>query len=161
LAAVAGCATPTLQTRPNPRPFPSSVIPSAAAGYELRAEPRAVDAFAKVGPATGVQQGAVWTVVHQGVVVGAVQLAQLKGGLSTKKDVVRAGVRGAVDNGHFRWFKVLGRQWVGVQEDIGVRRYLWLPRGRDDLYVIAQLKSDLADPLEVVEALVSAEGDLS
>lgn len=163
LAALAvllcGCATPTLQTSPNPRPFPTTAVPSTVAGFTTRIEPRGAQAFDRVGSVTGVQHGEVWTLLRDGVVIAAVQVAQLKGGLSTKKDVVREGVRGAVGNGHFRWFKVDSKQWVGIQGDAGVRRYLWLPH-RDDLYVVLQVKSDVPDSLSIVQALVSAQEGL-
>jgi hypothetical protein len=160
LSSSAACAKPSLVTSPNPRPFPTSAVPATVAGYLTRLEPRGAAAFDKVGSATGVQRGEVWTVLRDGVVIAAVQVAQLKGGLSTRKDVVRGGVRGAVGNGHFRWFKVDHKQWVGVQGGLGVRRYLWLPK-RDDLYVHVQVKSDIADPLAIVSDLVSAQEDLS
>ena len=158
--ALTACATPTLQTRANPRPYPSAAVPATIAGYLARIEPRGEQAFDRIGSDTGVQHGQVWTLIRQGVVVAAVQVAQLKGGLSTRKEIVRAGVRGSVGDGHFRWFKVAGKQWVGVQNDTGVRRYLWLPK-RDDLYVIVQVKNDVPDPLSIVEALVKAQEDLA
>jgi hypothetical protein len=160
LALLAGCAKPTLSTHANPRAFPVTAVPATVAGYPARLEPRGAEAFAKVGPATGVQRGEVWTLLRDGVVIAAVQVAQLKGGLSTRRDIVRAGVRGAVGNGHFRWFKVAHKQWVGVQPGIGVQRYLWLPH-RDDLYVIVQIKADVPNPLGIVEGLVAAQEGLS
>jgi len=69
---------------------------------------------------------------------------------------VRVGIRKAVNDVPFRWFKVLGKQWVGVQTAPQLFIYLWMPP-RHDLYVVLQLKSTVPDPDSVATELVSYE----
>ena len=69
---------------------------------------------------------------------------------------MRAGIRAAINNGSYRWFKVLHRQWVGVQTQPQLLIYLWLPP-RSDTYVVLQLKSTVPDPQQVVTDVIAYE----
>lgn len=155
--AATGCGVqPDLQTRPVALAFPSALVPATLDGMTVRLEPSAQAAFAAIGTNSAVAHGQVWTLRAAGIVVGSIQVSQLKGGLTTKSERVRQGIRAAVNNTPFRWFKVLGRQWVGVQPAPQLSIYLWMPP-RDDIYVILQLKSSVPNPDQVVTDLVADE----
>jgi hypothetical protein len=156
-ALATGCGvTPDLQTRPAALAFPTHVVPSSLAGMTVELESGAPEKFASVGSNSAVARGQVWTLRQDGIVVGAIQVSQLKGGLSTTSERVRVGIRKAVNDVPFRWFKALGKQWVGVQTAPQLFIYLWMPP-RHDLYVVLQLKSTVPDPDSVATELVSYE----
>jgi hypothetical protein len=162
LTGAAGCKVePDLKTRPVSLAFPSGLVPTALDGMTVQPEPSAQASFARIGKNSAVAHGEVWTLRQDGLVVGSIQVSQLKGGLSTKTDRVRAGIRAAVNNIPFRWFKVLDRQWVGVQPQPQLDIYLWIPQlpatQRDDVYVVAQLKSTVANPDQVITDLIAYE----
>lgn len=157
LAAVltlAGCAQPAIRTSPNPRPFPAHVAPAQLDGLNISPEPRAAAAFRSAGSSSAVQKGAVWTLRSGSQVVGALEVAQLKGGLTTRNEAVKAGIRNSVNNGYYRWFKILHRQWVGVQLQPQLVIYLWLPP-RHDEFEILQLSSNLPQPEQVLTDLIA------
>jgi hypothetical protein len=157
---LAGCGTGSLRTAPASRPFPDQVFPSSVDGLKLQLEPSAQRAFAGVGASSTVSRGKLWSLRQGREVVASVQLSQLKDGLSTAHDAVRAGVRSAIGNGHYRWFKLADGQWVGVQEHRGLSLYLWFPR-RHDLFVVAQVASKEPDPDGLVTALVTSAREIS
>lgn len=154
---VTGCQIePDLKTRPVALAFPTGMVPPSIDGLTVDPEPSAQSAFEAIGSNSAVAHGEVWTVRQGGLVVGSIQVSQLKGGLSTKSERVRVGIRSAVNDIPFRWFKALHRQWVGVQEQPQLAIYLWMPP-RDDVYVVAQLKSSLPDPERIVTDLIAYE----
>jgi hypothetical protein len=153
---LSGCAVqPDLKTRPVSLSFPTGMVPATADGLVASPEPSAATAFAAVGAHSAVARGQVWTLRQNGLVVGSVQVSQLKGGLSTASERIRLGIYGAINTGTYRWFKVRGKQWVGVQPQPQLLIYLWLPTNRRDAYVVLQLKSDVPDPQHVVEDLIA------
>lgn len=157
LAATAGCAVrPDLRTRPVALAFPTGIVPTTLDGLTVTAEPSAQVAFAAVGQNSAVARGRVWTLRQAGLVVGSIQVSQLKGGLTTRSERVRQGIRAAVNDTPFRWFKVLGRQWVGVQPQPQLSIYLWMPP-RDDTYVILQLKSTVDNQVQILTDLIAEE----
>jgi hypothetical protein len=156
----AGCGEGTVSTRPASAPFPAHTLPSVVHGLTVHDEPSAQRAFASVGGTSTVSRGELWSLRRGSEVVASLQLSQLKDGLSTKADAVRAGVRAAVGNGHYRWFKVAGRHWVGVQEQGELAIYLWFP-ARTDLFVVAQVSAKVTDPESLVAALVSSSKEIS
>ena len=158
----AGCKIqPDLKTRPVSLSFPTGYVPTTIDGMVVQPEPSAQTAFAAIGKNSAVAHGEVWTLRQDGLVVGSIQVSQLQGGLSTKSERVRAGIRAAVNNIPFRWFKVLGHQWVGVQAQPQLNIYLWMPQPpmspRDDIYVVGQLKSTVANPEQVISDLIAYE----
>ena len=162
VTGAAGCKIqPDLKTRPVSLSFPSGYVPTTVDGMLVQPEPSAQTAFAAIGKNSAVAHGGVWTLRQDGLVVGSIQVSQLQGGLTTKSERVRAGIRSAVNNIPFRWFKVLGRQWVGVQAQPQLNIYLWMPQPpvsrRDDVYVVAQLKSTVANPEQVIADLIAYE----
>jgi hypothetical protein len=155
--AASGCGvTPDLQTRPVAVSFPTHVVPSSLRGMTATVEPSAQQAFAEIGANSAVARGQVWTLRQDGIVVGSVQVSQLKGGLTTQSERIRQGIRKAVNDVPFRWFKVRGHQWVGVQTAPQLFLYLWMPPRRD-LYTILTLKSTVIDPEQVVADLIAYE----
>lgn len=157
VSGAAGCKIqPDLKTRPVSMSFPTGYVPTAIDGLTVQPEPSAQTAFAAIGKNSAVAHGEVWTLRQDGLVVGSVQVSQLQGGLTTKSERVRAGIRAAVNDIPFRWFKVLHRQWVGVQAQPQLNIYLWMPP-RDDVYVVGQLKSTVANPEQVITDLIAYE----
>lgn len=162
LSGTAGCKIqPDLKTRPVSLSFPTGYVPATIDGLTVQPEPSAQTAFAAIGKNSAVAHGEVWTLRQDGLVVGSVQVSQLQGGLTTKSARVRAGIRAAVNDIPFRWFKVRDRQWVGVQEQPQLNIYLWMPQPpnstRDDIYVVGQLKSTVANPEQVISDLIAYE----
>jgi len=157
---VSGCGEGVVQTRPASRPFPDRLLPAVVHGLTVKAEPSAQKAFAGVGSTSTVSHGELWSLRRGQEVVASLQVAQLKDPLSTEEDEVRRGVREVVGNGHYRWFKVQGRQWVGVQEMGELSLYLWFPE-RTDLFAVAQVSSKVVDPESLVGALVGSSEVLS
>lgn len=156
--AVGGCQVePDLKTRPVSVSFPTGMVPASLDGMQVKSEPSAATAFAAVGSRSAVARGEVWTLRRDGLVVGSVQVSQLKGGLTTKSDRIRRGIYGAVNNGSYRWFKVQHKQWVGLQEQPQLLIYLWLPPTRPDVFVVLQLKSDVPASEQVLTDLISYE----
>lgn len=150
----AGCAQPALQPRANPRALPRRVVPATLDGYRSAPVPAARQAFASVGASSAAAKGQVWTLSLGKEVVGALEVAELKGGLTTASEVVKAGIRSAINNGYYRWFKVLGAQWVGVQLAPALRIYLWLPP-RKDIYEVLQLALSVPRPQQLVTKLIA------
>jgi hypothetical protein len=155
-----GCGEGVVETRPASRPFPARLLPTVVHGLTVKAEPSAQRAFTGVGPTSTVSHGELWSLRRGQEVVASLQLAQLKDPLSTEEDEVRRGVREAVGNGHYRWFKVDGKQWVGVQETGEISLYLWFPE-RSDLFAVAQVSSKVVDPESLVGAHVGSSEVLS
>jgi len=131
------------------------MVPEKVDGLVATQEASAATAFAAVGPHSAVAEGQVWTLRQNGLVVGSVQVSQLKGGLTTTSDRIRRGIYGAINTGTYRWFKVRGKQWVGLQSQPQLLIYLWMPTDRRDVYVVLQLKSDVVNPEQVVEDLIA------
>ena len=154
-ALLAGChVRPDLVTGPPRLPFPTGLVPADLDGLTVKPEPSAVAAFAAVGPQPAVARGQVWTLRNKALVVGDIQISQLKGGLSTASERVRQGIRAAVNNGSYRWFKVLDRQWVGVQTQPQLVIYLWLPP-RTDIYELAQVRDSYPLSQQLVTDLIA------
>lgn len=154
VALLSGCAQAQLRVMANPRPLPTHPVPASLDGYTTSFESAAGAAFTSVGPSSAVARGEVWTLQLGREVVGALEVAELKGGLTTASEVVKQGIRGAINNGYYRWFKVLNRQWVGVQLAPELRIYLWLPP-RKDIYEVLQLAQSVPDPQRVLTDLIA------
>jgi hypothetical protein len=153
---LSGCSVqPDLKTRPVSVAFPAGMVPPNVDGLVATQEASAKTAFAAVGPHSAVAEGQVWTLRQNGLVVGSVQVSQLKGGLSTSSDRIRRGIYGAINTGTYRWFKVHGKQWVGLQSQPQLLIYLWMPTSRRDVYVVLQLKSDVVNPEQIVEDVIA------
>lgn len=152
--ACAGCGETGVRTGPPKLAFPSDPVPAVLGGATFTSEPAAAQAFRSVGPSSAVARGAVWTLHQGGIVVGAVQVSQLKGGLSTSEEAVRVGIRSMIGNGQYRWFKLEHRQWVGVQQSPRLTIYLWMP-ARKDLYEVLQLAPEVKNPEGVLQQLIN------
>lgn len=150
---LSGCAQSAPHRGAPKAAFPARVLPPTLDGFTTAAEPAAQEALIKSGPTSMVARGVEMTLRQAGSVQGALQLSQLKDGLSTKEDRVRRGIRDSIENHSYRWFKVLDRQWVGVQDLGELRLYLWFPP-RSDLFAILQTRSTVDNPEGLVADVI-------
>ncbi len=134
-------------------PLPTRVLPAQVAGLTAAPERSADKAFAAAGRSSLTARGGVWTLRQNGAVRGALQVGVLKSKYDAKDIDVRRGVRGNIESGQYRWFKV-DDQWVGVQELAELRLYLWFPP-RGDLYEVLQLQPDVPDQRAVLTEILS------
>jgi hypothetical protein len=133
--------------------LPARILPPSILGFEVRAEPSAAKAFKTSYRISLVADGKVFTLRRNGLVLASLQTSVLKAEYSTRKEVVRRGIRSSIELGEYRWFKLAG-QWIGEQSLQEVRLYLWMPPG-GHLFEVLVAKPELGIPKALLSAIVT------
>ena len=139
----------------------AGLLPSNLGPLELRHEPAADAVFRRV-TGSAVAAGRLYTVRHDGIVEGSVQLEQLRPSLMTSDAEVRQGIEQSLGGGSFQRLATPVYQFDGnclcaatyqlvpvrdqplhhsqdvLEQDLpDLRVYLWFPRGRDVVEIVA------------------------
>lgn len=137
------------------------LVPAAIGRLRLQPEKSADSIFARVRGSI-IAAGRVYTVRHDGIVEGSVQVEQLESSLSTSSANVRNGILQSLGGGSFhdlatpvylfdgncacpgsfrlvqvRYQQLYGRQRVFEQDLPALRVYVWFPPHRNVLVVVA------------------------
>lgn len=140
------------------------LVPTGFGRLELHPEPSATSVFRHVAGSV-VSAGRVYSVRHDGIVEGSVQVEQLVGSLQTGDQEVRRGIEQSLGGGSFHQLSIpvvlfdggclcpgtytlvpvrnqaLHRHQSVLEEDLpDLRVYLWFPPRRDVLVVVALRK---------------------
>lgn len=135
--------------------MPDRLLPAQLGDLSVSEEPSGVKAFKAAGRNSMVAEGKVLTLRGpDGSVDGALEVGVLRPKYDTKKIDVRRGIRSYIETGQYRWFKVGGRQWVGVQDLAELRLYLWFPP-RGDLFEVFQVRPQVTDAKQLVAAAIA------
>jgi len=153
---------PALAASPSPvKDSLGGLVPASVGKLQLQREGSADKIFAKVSGSV-IAAGQVYSVRHDGIVEGSVQLEQLKPSLNTASGEVRSGILQTLGGGSFhdlatpvylfdgncdcagsyrlvqvRNQPLHGRQRVWVEDLPGLRVYVWFPPRRNALVVVA------------------------
>lgn len=134
---------------------PERLVPPRVGELVVTEETGVTEAFAEAGDTSMTAAGRFFTLrrPEDRQVQAALQVSVLKPEFDTGDIEVRRGIRSFIETGRYRWFKVDGHQWVGVQELPELRLYLWFPP-RGDLFEVLQVRPEVPDPEALVTQII-------
>ncbi|GAC1328620.1 MAG: hypothetical protein NVSMB17_04250 [Candidatus Dormibacteria bacterium] len=142
------------------------LVPPAFSGLELRREPVAEVPLRHPGPEALVSTGMVWSIRHDGVIEGSVQVSQLKPDVNRHDPDLLRGLQQGIGGGTFDLMQVPAPLWDGfcrcrgqfhlvrVEDEDAYyhqqvyslslpeqRVYLWLPQGSRAITLVSVRKA--------------------